>query len=155
MDNCYQKGTMLNLQYKIILLLKREKNCAHLNESSGVPFSFKGTSIPLSSNLVTWSNHLELTCYSALYHTKTIWFWHATTKINWSFQTILTRSQYYLLGGMLVALKFLIKLHVKFHVPNYCEISHTNFKFHFRTLAFVRFDIISYLPATNGASHCP
>ncbi len=46
----------------------------------------KGTSIPLCINFVTWLNHLEL------------------TKNNWSFQTILTRRQNCLLGGMLVAL---------------------------------------------------
>ena len=34
-----------------------------------------------------------------------IWFWYATTKNTWSFQTILTRSQNCLLGGMLVALR--------------------------------------------------
>ena len=34
-----------------------------------------------------------------------IWFWYATTKNNWSFQTILTRRQNCLLGGMLVALR--------------------------------------------------
>ena len=52
-----------------------------------------------------------------MYHTKTIyslegydlsvyiWFWYATTKNNWSFQTILTSRHNCLLGGMLVALK--------------------------------------------------
>ena len=35
---------------------------------------------------------------------KKIWFWYATTKNNWSFQTILTRRQNCLLGGVLVAL---------------------------------------------------
>ena len=33
-----------------------------------------------------------------------IWFWYATTKNNWSFQTIMTRRQNCLLGCMLVAL---------------------------------------------------
>ncbi len=34
-----------------------------------------------------------------------MWFCYATTKNDWSFQTILTRRQNCLLGGMLVALR--------------------------------------------------
>ncbi len=97
---------------EVVMRDKRKHKKFDMNES------IKGTSIPLCSNFVTWSDHRELTCYSALYHTKTIlsmscqyhnlsvfiWFWYATTKNNWSFQTILTRRQYCLLGGMLVAL---------------------------------------------------
>ncbi len=43
---------------------------------------------------------------SSLYHTKTIHTLegHVMTKNNWSFQTIFTRRQNCLLGGMLVAL---------------------------------------------------
>ncbi len=47
----------------------------------------KGTSSPLHSNFITWSNPLEWTCY-------------ATTKDKWSFQPILTGRQNCLSGGV-------------------------------------------------------
>ena len=36
-------------------------------------------------------------------------FWYATSKNNWSFQTILKKRQNIVLGGVLVALKLLMK----------------------------------------------
>ncbi len=86
--------------------------------------------------IVPYQNYIHPSSMSCQDHNLSvyIWFWYATTKNNWSFQTILTRRQNCLLGGMLVALRILAIHEAKFQWTLLIHKAHTRWALHFSHL---------------------